>query len=243
MIELGQEVFRAAHTPFDRGDLNPDDFVAQLLATVAEARQRGLDVSDLLAPIITPAETTISGPRGTEQQEKLADIKNALADKFTTPDRLLLPEDFSVITGAKKVGAAVLHVILTAPSGIYRGSYEAIMADEPENTAAYTIEIDGQEFDARKAMTRRVHRAMSVQALGKYLANSSKNMPTNASDSGTRIATWYTGDNLNNLQQAPFGYDDDIYPDRHWWRPSSDSPSVLVRPGIEVTSDMLGSTT
>lgn len=240
MIELGQEVFRAGHEPFDRAELNPDHLVAGLLATAAELRQQGVDVQHLLAPLTTPADIMTSVVSGKRQRTQLTSIQNRLADKFSTEDHQLFPEDFGVVSTDRN-GVAEAFVVLATPTGLFRGSYDAIMSRKQGNTAAYTIKVGGQRVDTRETMNRRVHRAMNVQALAGYIAAAPEGLPDRAPVGAPRTATWYTGDRPNALL-APFGYDDTVYPDRQWRDRSASMPSLTVRPGIKLPQSMLSST-
>lgn len=219
MIELGAEVFRGAHTPFDRTEHIQDaHLVSALLATTAELRQRGVNVPELLAPLTTSMDVVASVTGNPRQHKQLASLQNRLADKFSTDDRELKPEDFGVISMIKN-GAPEVYVALTTPTGLFRGSYHAIMSRKRGNTAAYTVKVGGQRVDTREAMSRRLHRAINVQALAGYIALGPA-QPDSESDSDTsmvtvRSGTWYTGDRPEELI-APFGYDDEVYPERQW---------------------------
>lgn len=228
MIKHGQEILAEARTPFNRAEFHENDLVERLLSTAAEVQQRGLKLQDILSPFLVEPQIALKRVADNAQkQRRVIDIQWKLAKKFSNEDRLLSPEEFGVVTVNKST-----FVALTS-EGLERGSYNSIMSDDEDNTAAYTIDVDGQEVDTRTSMTRRLHRAMNIQALAKYIAISPDNLFIYNQNNGPKSGTWYTGDRPNALQ-APFGYDSDIYPERHWRGRDSVLGSIAMRPTVEV---------
>ncbi|MEK9196058.1 MAG: hypothetical protein AAB914_01685, partial [Patescibacteria group bacterium] len=85
-------------------------------------------------------------------------------------------------------------VMLTTGSGLYKGSYNTIMANEVSNNQAYTIEVDGQKIDTRKAMTGSVYQAFIEQAIKSGVDPLPDSPPALAEKSGQPwTETWLTG--------------------------------------------------
>lgn len=87
-----------------------------------------------------------------EQRQQAEAVITALAEKFERQ-----PEDFGVVLVESEEGEPRVVVMLTAGNGIYKGSYNAVMANK--NTDDFMLEIDGRQVDTRPAITWDVYQA------------------------------------------------------------------------------------
>lgn len=171
-----------------------------------------------------PVETDLTP----EQHERATSLQTALAEKFSTDERKLTPEDFGVVAVGTGEAQTVL-VMLTTGNGLYRGSYNQIMSDKKANVASYTIEVDGQKVDTRKAMTWEAYQA--------FIARAEAPLPDStalrAENGEPWTATWLTGEQPDDLD-AQYGDVSDGGPYRNWSTRDDDWNSLWFRPAAVV---------
>lgn len=188
----------------------------ELLAAVQE---RGLSAGPLATTEVisvteSAADTTDTTAVDTEltpeQHERTGVLQTALAEKFSTDERKLTPEDFGLVAVGEGEARQVL-VMLTTGNGLYHGSWNTVMSYKKANTAKYTIEVDGQTVDTRTAMTWEAYQALIAQAD----APLPDSQALSAENGKPWAATWLTGEQPVDLD-AQYGYVGDGEPCRYW---------------------------
>lgn len=213
---------------FEAGELDNDALVREFLAAAIEVHHRGINVVESLDALATP-EVELDP----HAQTQITEARHTLAQQFSTSDRILTPDDFEPILINQSKGQS-LYVALTAEKGLRRGSFDQIMSAENASSDDYIVEVNGQLIDTRAAMTRRLHRAIVLRR-----ATQQAQQPPQPAGIALpehpkpRVATWYTGDRPE-AQLAPFGYDDDLFPQRLWRGRTAILGSTLFRPGVKI---------
>lgn len=240
MIEHGRNILdhgQNSQTQYHKSkvDFNETALVAGFLTRAAQIQQEGsLDLLGLISPLLNRVEGLAIIDDEPRNIEVVNVAKSTLAQQFSNRTRELEPEDFCIVTDSKN-GLVSLNVVLASPEGLDTGgSFDDLMSESDDNVKTYTVQFYDQEVDTRTAMTRRLHRAMNIQAVAGYIAASPVMLPLQ----GKITSTWYTGDRPQGLL-APFGNDADIYPERHWRRRDTASPVIRFRPALPIPLHLL----
>lgn len=167
-----------------------------------------------------------------EKRERATALQTAMAEKFSTKETPLTPEDFGVVLrGEGEEQEAV--VMLTTDSGLYKGSYNSVMSSKKKNKQNYTVEVDGEEIDTRSAMTWETYQAFIEQAK----ANGADPLPDSRQLSEQNdqpwTGTWLTEEEADGFF-AHFGDVGDGGPRRHWDFRDRDWSILRVRPAAVV---------
>lgn len=216
----------AAINRFEAAELGDDALVREFLTAAVEVGHRNIDIVDSLGALATPEEAPTP-----QALDRVTEAQQVLTERFSTEERPLTPEDFGAIALMKE-GQTNLFVALTAEKGLKRGSFNQIMSADKTTTGEYTVELDGQLVDTRTVMTRRLHRAIVLRRAAQTTAPI-RQVPQLPEHAVPRNGTWYTGDRPT-AGLAPFGYDDDIFPERMWREPRGVFSSILLRPGVKI---------
>ena len=214
--------------------------------SVEAARARDVAVPGIVGPLATTealASTTdalAGGDEATEtpttdaeltpeQHERVSLLQTVLVEKFSTNERKLTPEDFGVVTVGKGRTKKLL-VALTTLDGLYQGSWDTIMNDDKPNASKYTIEVDGQQVDTRKAMTWKAYQAL-IDQVDTPLPDRQE---ARADDGEPWTGTWLTGEQPDDHLRAQFGFVNgggpvrDLYIRDHSWINLRFRPVVVV---------------
>lgn len=186
-----------------------------------------------MAEIVPAAPTTETTPYevdiNPEERERASGLQTAFAEKFSTDERELTPEDFGVVVVGEGEARQVF-VMLTTGNGLQHGSYNKIMGKRRANAAKYTVEVDGQKIDTRKVMTRDLYYAFITQAK----APLPDSVALLIENSGYwTVATWLTGEEPYG-SYAQYGAVHDGDPLHSWesrgcgWRHVGFRPAAVV---------------
>jgi len=223
-IEAIRSTIPQTELPEFEAGLNNLGLVAENVGPLATTEALATDAAVLELAIDTPETTDVETELTPEQHERAGVLQAALAEKFSTDERKLTPEDFGLVTVGEGETKQVL-VMLTTGNGLYHGSWNTIMNDKKANT----IEIDGQKVDSRKAMTWEAYQALVAQA-DTPLPDS---QALQAENGEPWTATWLTGEQADGLR-AQYGF---VYyggPDRLWNDRRDGWNDILFRPAAVV---------
>jgi len=160
-----------------------------------------------------------------EQRQQAEAVIAALAEKFERP-----AEDFGVVLVESVEGEPRAVVMLTAGNGIYKGSYNAVMANK--NTDDFMLEIDGRQVDTRTAMTWDVYQAF---------INGEKVRGTNPLPDSPQLAdqnnqpwteTWLTGEPADDFNAYSGLVNLEGYPNYVWGPRNYADDTLRFRPAV-----------
>lgn len=201
------------------------------------ARARGLAVSQAAtseAMSEAPNNTDVLATLSPEQHERARALQSAMAEKFSTEQTPLTPEDFGVVLAGESGGQRAV-VMLTTGNGLYKGSYNSIMSEESDEE--FVVKVDGEKVDTRSAMTWEVYEAFIKQAI----ASGIDPLPDSQSLSEQNDQPWTATSWLNRRSGDEFyvyyGSVDDVDevgPSRGWCARYDDRNNLRVRPAAAV---------
>jgi len=208
---------------------------AELLQAV---EQRGLAVGTTALEGAAATETTeVTTPKAdileelsAEQRERATALQAAMAEKFSTEENPLSPEDFGVVSVGEGENRKLV-VMLTTDNGLYKGSWNNIMSKK--SAKDFTLEVDGQEVDTRSAMTWETYQAFINEAKRRGIDLLPDSEPLSKQNGQPWTGTWLTGEKADEFD-ALYGDVNCGEPYRGWSYRGDDWRTLRVRPAAEV---------
>ncbi len=151
-------------------------------------------------------EESVDTENLTPVEARIAATRQALAERYSTTERQLAPEDFTLVThireGDDGSKVEVSTVVLGAANGLDLGdparSHNAVMADDEQ----HTLTIEGEQVDTRTGSTAGAYRALVQHAIDNELPLPDS---TDTKDDGIWTATLLTGEPATEASDALSG--------------------------------------
>ena len=207
--------------------------VAGSLATGAETLTTDSDISpEAVESTDHYDDTDVLASLSPERRERATALKASFAEKFSTTERALSPEDFGVVlVGEGEAQTAV--VLLISGNGLYKVSYDRIMDKKKANKAAYTVTVDGQTIDSREAMTWDTYRAFIASAKAQGPTPLPDSEPLAKENNEPWTGTWLTGEQADGFR-AGYGLVSGGDARRTWRTRHGDWSFLRFRPAAAV---------